>query len=84
MRGDILMLGLKVLSLHVVGVANVERGLSEGIPVEILRLDGLNVTRISWDLRDAFLLVHWLELVVYFFGNVAESRRKYPVYPGTM
>lgn len=84
MRGDILMLGLKVLSLHVAGVADVECGLSEGISIEIFRFDGLDITRISWDLRDSFLLVHWLELIVYFFGNVAESRQKYPVYPGTI
>lgn len=65
------MLGLKVLSLHVVRVADVEGGLPEGAAIEVFWLDGRDVASVSRDLGNTILLVHCLELVVYFFGDVA-------------
>lgn len=70
-RGDILMLGLKVLSLDIAGVADVEGGLPEGATIEVFRFDGRDVTSVSRNLGDTVLLVHCLELVVYFFRDVA-------------
>lgn len=65
------MLGLKVLSLNIAGVADVEGGLPEGATIEVFRFDGRDVTSVPRDLGNAVLLVHCLELVVYFFGDVA-------------
>lgn len=77
------MLGFEVLSLHEVRVADVESGLAESASVKVFGLDGGNVSGISWDLGDCFLLVNSLELVIDFFGDVAVWGGKYPVYPGT-
>lgn len=77
------MLCFEVLSLHEVRVADIESGLAEGVSIEVLRLDGGNVSGISWDLGDGFLLVDCLELVINFFRYVPLLGEKYPVYPGT-
>lgn len=83
MGGNILMFGLEVLSFHEVRVADVESGFAEGASVKVFGLDGGNVSGISWDLGDSFLLVDSLELIVDFFGDVAVWGGRYPVYPGT-
>lgn len=70
MGGDVLVLGLEVLPLHKVGVADVESGLAEGASIEIFRFDSGHVTCVSWDLRDGFLFIDSLKLVIDFFGDV--------------
>ena len=79
MRSDILMFCFKVLSLHVILFDDVESSLPEGVSVKILRLDGRNVSSISWNFGDALLALDLFELFVYFFGNMAEWLWKYPV-----
>jgi hypothetical protein len=65
------MLGFEVLSLHEVGISHIQSGLAEGAAVEVLWLNGRHVSCVSGDLRDCFLLIDGLKLVVYFFGDVA-------------
>ena len=79
MRSDILMFCFKVLSLHVILFDDVESSLPEGVSVKILRLDGRNVSSISWNFGDALFALDLFELFVYFFRNMAEWLWKYPV-----
>lgn len=72
MGGDILMFGFEVLSLHIVLINNVERSFAEGITVQIFRFDGGDISGISWNFGDPIFGLDLLELIVYFFGDVAE------------
>lgn len=66
------MLRLEILSFHVVLIHNIESGFPEGVAIEILRFDGRDVSCIAWDFGHSILALYLFELIVYFFGNVAE------------
>lgn len=66
------MLSFEVLSLDVILINNIKSSFSKGISVKVLRFNGWNVSGVSWNFGDSIFSLDLLELIVYFFGNMAE------------
>lgn len=70
--GDVFILCLEVLTLHVGSVTDFQRGLPKGVAVEVFRFYRMDVPCVARNLRNSFLLVDCLKLLVYLFRKVTE------------
>ena len=75
---------LVILTLYENVGFDVTSCLSEGVGMEIFRLDGVYVSSISWNFSRGFRFSLSLELVIDLGGDVSEWVGSYPVYPGTI
>lgn len=77
------MFWFEVLPFDVIAVADIQRYFSEGISIDILWLDGLDVSCISRYFGSSLCLFKRLIIIVNLLWNMTELGIKYPVYPGT-